>query len=209
MIYTGQIKARPLSDNRHAQEREFHEHRSETELGWDSHHKTNELIQIILGLAGARKSNLISSLCAQKSPDDLHDIPSPLLIDKLDLGEHTASLVFWPKEHGVDHDGAYRQWQICQNCGRQKYGYDVDGGQYHGQGHFRLSPKALAVLGLGSGLAMGASFLWLSASMGLHETSPPMDWVGSQFQTYRITKANDTRSQRNSHSSFLKKSFSL
>jgi hypothetical protein len=39
------------------------------------------------------------------------------------------------------------------------------------------SPKALAGLGMSSGLLMGASFLWLNKRMQLNHTSPIMGWV--------------------------------
>jgi hypothetical protein len=39
------------------------------------------------------------------------------------------------------------------------------------------SPKALAGLGMGSGLLMGASFLWLNKRMELNHTSPIIGWV--------------------------------
>jgi hypothetical protein len=39
------------------------------------------------------------------------------------------------------------------------------------------SPKVLAGLGVGSGLLMGASFLWLNKKMELNHTSPIMGWV--------------------------------
>ena len=39
------------------------------------------------------------------------------------------------------------------------------------------SPKALAGLGMSSGLLMGVSFLWLNIRMELNHTSPIMGWV--------------------------------
>ena len=50
------------------------------------------------------------------------------------------------------------------------------------------SPKALAGLGMGSSLLMGASFLWLNKRMELNHPSPTMGWVKTSHLLRIITK---------------------
>jgi hypothetical protein len=212
MIYNGNTSARPTSDNRPTPEIGRGRKSSDKLPGLDFQEETRKRI-IVLGMTGAGISNFRSSLCSQKDSDDLYNIPSPMLVDTPGIAHQIG------RNEGIGHkecsqdllkaDKKHEKWKICHTCGVQKYGYDIDRAQYHKHGHFRLSPKALAVLGLSSGLAMAVSFLWLSASMGLNETSPAMVWVGLQFQTHRTTKANNKRSRKNPYSSFLQKSSKL
>jgi hypothetical protein len=65
---------------------------------------------------------------------------------------------------------------ICEDCGGYKFTCENDTGT-ESRGFSGISRKALALLNVGSGLAMSASFLWLNASMGLENPSPAINWV--------------------------------
>lgn len=73
---------------------------------------------------------------------------------------------------------------ICEDCGGYKSTCENDTGG-KSRGLPEISQNALALLNVGSGLAMSAGFMWLNTSMGLNNPSATINWVRTHASTTR------------------------
>jgi len=140
------------------------------------------------------------------------------LKNKLDSSlyeDDTVKTLGWLGDHDIAHDVAIEvlgDWKLVEEHGElflilDDETCDCDNRKYsHFQHLTRVmtSPKALAGLGMGSGLLMGESFLWLNKRMELSHTSPIMAWVRTSHPPSKQKRTADrNRSRQHRRQTFL------